>query len=244
MESATQTNEAALMECLSDGLTHHPAFDELPAWVDLVQMLAASPKLVIIAGAGASREAHVPDGNKVVETIMAGEYGELVGRMLEVNTDEKPRLSFFRVLSAYWSIVGENQFRRFLKQTMEPSDAWISETYELLAHIIHHHDDRVAAIISLNFDEFLDRAIALETQTADAQELILPTVSVSEFGALRDRLYDLQRAGQVPYRQYLKPHGTISRTGTLRRTESTVLKEDRAIACCRTLPETRGLVRH
>lgn len=178
-----------------------------------------SSRIVLIIGAGVSLEVGVPTGDRFAEAIdNDGRYGSIVRELLGTTARAA---GFFRALAAYRSITGSAVFWEFLRKGLAADDrespAPISASYELVAHLLYHR--RLHAVISLNFDELLDRALALESRSTDPRTTIRATASLSEFSALRDRIGEFRRReapGALPLRCYLKPHGTISRPTTIR----------------------------
>jgi len=192
----------------------------MAANLDPISTIAQSTNLVVVVGAGVSTEAGLPSGATIRNTIFQSDDGYLVRRFLGATADGA---GFFRVLSAYRDVVGDKSFWGFLRTQLKHSDTKrmeaVSKSYELLAHLFHHK--KIQAIICLNFDELLDKAIELETRDAENSEGPRPIVSLSEFQAVLEELEELEKEKRLnPY--LLKPHGTISRSLTIRLAEEEV----------------------
>jgi hypothetical protein len=177
-----------------------------------VETIANSKNVVVIVGAGVSTECQLPLGERIKEIILESlaDGGIMTDRILVAT-------NFFSVLSEYRSLIGDIKFFKFLRsqlrheftQRMEA----VSTSYEILAHLLHH--DEITAVVSLNFDELIDKAVALESRSADNSTIITPRASLSEFQALLEEFE--QNKGHAPRkRQLLKPHGTISKTLSIR----------------------------
>lgn len=146
-------------------------------------------KLVVIVGAGVSREAGIPVGTEIVEKILTDLDGSLVRRIVEqTRGGEAKNANFFQVLAVYKDVVGEKKFWDFLGVQLKYFEtnqmAAFSESYDLLAHLLHY--ENLAAIISLNFDELLDKALELESQSKNSAKIIRPVASLSDFAAVLD----------------------------------------------------------
>lgn len=185
---------------------------------DAIRSLTRREKLVVIVGAGVSTDSGIGTGPQIVRRLLTDDYGGLVANILGPRASET---GFFTALGVYRHIAGEDHFKRVLRQAMKYDETSrleiVSESYELLAHLLHH--GTVTAIISLNFDEVLDRALELESESSDSSKRIVPIASLSEFAALRD---EIRETGSVPRRKYLKPHGTIGKWLTIRITEERI----------------------
>ncbi len=214
-------NQEQRFQRIRETLTEGTNSEDINVWAQTVLNVSKSKKLVVIVGAGVSAEAGIKTGQGIISAILNGNDGELVTRMFGPSRTQAEQAGFFRLLAAYKDVTGEENFWTFLKAQMNPLEVErypaISESYDLLAHFLHH--DRVSAIISLNFDELLDKAIELETQSNDPARLIVPTASLSEFAALRD---EIREQKSLPKRKYQKPLGTIGRPLTIRVTEEKV----------------------
>lgn len=185
---------------------------DAPDIQSLLEGFAASEKRIVIVGAGVSTEAGLMAGDEIVQRILKSQHGALV-RLVGRLADEPTGDAFFDVLAALQEAIGEEAAWNYLRRVLSPPEASLrlSETYEFLAHLLHH--GQIDAIVSLNFDELLDEALELESQSVDPSKIIRPVASLSDFTAIRDAL---RAGGALPNRQYLKPHGTIGRRRTIR----------------------------
>lgn len=177
--------------------------------------------VLFIIGAGASKEGNVKLSSELVGEMRSGNDA-LFDQMLQergiVNTIDAP---FEMIMSLYNEIHDEEAGYDFLKLRMpDKEDAYTNPvlfTYEVIAHMFYFRITR--HIISLNFDELLERSLHDEVGRQGYRRIH----SRSAF----ERLIVTEALNDRFQRFLFKPHGTISYRMTLRHTWNDVMRLDK-----------------
>lgn len=180
--------------------------------------------VVFIIGAGASASAKIPTASQLKEQLFQLGVKEDLDAIIKQKepTLNVQKASLEMLFSAYRDYThDEDAVYKFLLMFLlkydisRPGDVnnkiKTPLAYEILAHLISH--GLIKYIISMNFDELLERALDDEVGIDNYEKVI----GRPDF----KRLLDIKLLGKLPHIIF-KPHGTISLSATLKPTWESV----------------------
>lgn len=168
-------------------------------------------RVIVVIGSGASQDAGLLGTKELITKLRTRKF-PLPKRIIDEELDrlesvQKLNREHFETLLLAMSVtehsgkVVRNKLADIYNRRFLPT-----LSYEILAHLLKHKF--VDAIISFNFDELLDQAISDELNSGEYHFIL------SDGDLPPTQLPQGNNALQKPF--YIKPHGTVSHSSTLR----------------------------
>lgn len=203
---------------LAKSLANNYAFSSLGTQKDHARLLKKRSRIlgydrrvVVIVGSGASQDAGLPGTKELISELHSSKFplsedviNKELDRLESVQKLDRDQFETRLLAMSVTELSGKAVRKKLVDIYNQRFITTLS--YEILAHLLKHKF--IDAIISFNFDELLDQAISDELNPGEYYFIL------SDGDSPPAKLPQGNNVLEKPF--YIKPHGTVSHSSTLR----------------------------